>query len=67
MLGLVGLWIVSFFGSFLLLQHADRRVGVDSTRNVFINLIIGSIPVGNIVFAIIWWLWVDDNRKEKHE
>ena len=56
MLSLIGLWIVAL-RSFLLLQHADRRMEIDSTRNVFINLIIGSIPVCNIVFAIIWWLW----------
>jgi hypothetical protein len=48
------LWIISFFISFRMLENIFNPKR-DSSVRTFINLAVASIPVLNIVVAIVEW------------
>jgi hypothetical protein len=51
-------WILAFFPSFIALQCWDRLHRGDSLDafDVFLNLLIASMPVANIIIPIALWL-----------
>jgi hypothetical protein len=49
----VAVWIVTFFASFLSLQAFDREHQSVSKYSIWANLTIASIPVFNVVIALL--------------
>lgn len=50
---LITLWIVSVIVSFHLLQNVDRKEGDVSTFLMIMNLLIATIPISNLIFALV--------------
>jgi hypothetical protein len=49
----VAVWIVTFFASFLMFQAFDRHHGIDDPFNMFMNLLLASVPICNVLTLIL--------------